>query len=305
MTSLREMGYIAAVAAEGHVGRAAARCGVSQPTLSGALKKVEDDLGVTLFERSGRALALTAEGRSLVAQARRVLDEAGRFDEMARGFSRPLSGKLAVGVIPTLSPYLLPLCLKPLERAFPDLQLAVREATTDELLAGVGAHEHDALLLATPPADDARLDGEVLFDEPFYFLCHADGPLADRDSVAMAEVAEQPLMLLTDGHCLGDQARELCATVVGQGPWEADFSATSIETLRQMVAFGMGATLLPALAVHATGPLPESVRAIPIVDPRAGRRVRMVWRRRHPWADHLPAIARVLRETAREVPFVA
>jgi len=302
MPTLREMGYLAAVAAEGHVGRAAERCNVSQPTLSGALKKVETELGVTLFERSGRTLTLTGEGRALVEQARRVLDEAGRFEEMARGGARPLAGRLVVGAIPTLSPYLLPLALKPLEGAFPDLRLAVREATTEALLAGVAAHEHDALLLATPPDPEAGLDGAVLFDEPFYFLCPAGGPLAERDSVRMAEVAEQPLMLLTDGHCLGEQARELCASVAGRAPEEADFSATGLETLRQMVAFGRGATLLPALAVHAAGPLPPSVRAIPIVDPRAGRRVRMVWRRRHPWADHLPAIADVLRETARAAP---
>ena len=304
MTSLREMNYLVAVAAEGHVGRAAERCGVSQPTLSGALKKVESDLAVTLFERAGRTLALTAEGRALVAQARRVLDEAGRFEETARGFSRPLAGTVEAGVIPTLSPYLLPLCLDPLARAFPDLHLAVREATTDALLAGVTAHDHDILLLASAPEADDKLDGAVLFDEPFYFLCPAACPLAGCETVRMAEVAEQPLMLLTDGHCLGEQGRELCAAVTGHAPAEADFSATSIETLRHMVAFGRGATLLPALAVHAAGPLPASVRAIPIVDPQAGRRVRMIWRRRHPWADHLPEIARVLREAARTVPYV-
>ena len=299
MTSLREMGYLVAVAAEGHVGRAAEWCGVGQPTLSGALKKVEAELGVTLFERSGRSLTLTAEGTALVAQARRVLDEAGRFEEVARGVSRPLAGTLVAGVIPTLSPYLLPLCLRPLGRAFPELHLAVREATTQTLLRAVAAHEHDVALLASPPDDDAKLDGIVLFDEPFYLLCPADSPLAGRERVDMAAVAAQPLMLLTEEHCLGEQGRELCTAAGGRAGAAADVSATSIETLRQMVAAGQGATLLPALAVHAAGPLPTGVRAIPIADSQAERRVRMVWRRRHPWAEHLPAIARTIAEAVR------
>jgi LysR family transcriptional regulator, hydrogen peroxide-inducible genes activator len=203
--TLRELRYLIAVADHGHFGRAAQACHVSQPTLSTQLKKLEDYLGVTLFERTNKALHVTPVGEEIVALARRVIAEADAILKTARETKGPLSGLLHLGMIPTLSPYLLPWLIPALKRAYPDLQLVVHEDLTDHLLVRLKAHKLDAALLALP-IRDTDLVAAPLFDEPFFFAASNSHPLAKCESVMDAELRNQHLLLLADGHCLSDQA---------------------------------------------------------------------------------------------------
>ena len=247
--TLRELRYLVTLADYRHFGRAAEACHISQPTLSTQLKKLEDDLGVVLFERTNKALHITPIGRKIVDQARRVLAEADAIVELSRETTVPLVGPLTLGVIPTLSPYLLPWLVPLLKRAYPDLRLILCEDLTDDLIDRLRAHRIDTALLALPITGQ-DLEIRPLFDEPFFFACPRDHPLAGAKTVSDVDLRRQRLLLLTDGHCLRDQALAVCgqreAPVEDNG---ADFRATSLETLRQMVAAGMGSTLLPALAV--------------------------------------------------------
>ncbi|MGH8242814.1 MAG: LysR substrate-binding domain-containing protein, partial [Steroidobacteraceae bacterium] len=246
--TLRDLEYLVALAETRHFGRAAARCHVSQPTLSAQLRKLEDFLGVALIERRPRRVALTSAGEAVVERARRMLRDADDIRALARASQDPLAGQLRVGFIPTLGPYLLPRVAPRIAKALPGLQLMLHEYQTASLVERTLSGELDLAILALP-ADTRGLVTRSLFAEAFLVAMPESHRLAAKKRVKASDLHGQKLLLLEEGHCLRDQALEVCERA---GTEEQDFRATSLETLRQMVAAGLGITLLPRLA--AEGP---------------------------------------------------
>ena len=291
--TLQELRYLIALTDHGHFGRAADACHVTQPTLSTQLKKLEEVLGVTLFERTNKSLTVTPIGRKIVAQARRVLVEADAIIDLAREVTEPLAGPLTLGVIPSLNPYLLPWLVPMLRQACPKLRLTLQEDLTDSLIVSLRAHRIDAVLAALPLRLDS-LEIRPLFDEPFFFACPHDHPLASSATISDADMRQQRILLLTDGHCLRDQALAICGHSEGNaGESDTDFRATSLETLRQMVAVGIGCTLLPALAV---GKAEEQTFAVRPLATESARRIGLVWRRGYPKGADLELLAALIRD---------
>ncbi len=273
--NLRDLEYLVALAETRHFGRAAERCHVSQPTLSAQLRKLEEFLGVALVERRPRKLALTAAGEAVVQRARRMLQDADDIRGLARASQDPLSGPLKVGLIPTLGPYLLPRVATKIAKALPKLSLLLHEYQTAPLIERTLAGELDLAILALP-AETRGLVTRSLFSEPFLVAMPERHRLAAKKTVKAADLEGEKLLLLEEGHCLRDQALEVCERV---GTEEQAFRATSLETLRQMVASGLGLTLLPELS--AVGPF-ASARGLtvrPFAPPTPHRVVGAAWRR--------------------------
>ena len=284
--TLRDLEYLVALAETRHFGRAAERCHVSQPTLSAQLRKLEESLGVALVERRPRKLALTHAGEAVVERARRMLRDADDIRTLARASQDPLAGQLKVGLIPTLGPYLLPRVAPRIARALPKLQLMLHEYQTARLVERTLAGELDLAILALP-ADTKGLVTRSLFAEAFLVAMPESHRLAARKRVKSSDLSGEKLLLLEEGHCLRDQALDVCERA---GTEEQDFRATSLETLRQMVAAGLGITLLPRLA--AEGPF-ASARGLvvrPFAPPSPNRVIGAAWRRS---TSRLPAIAAV------------
>ena len=293
--TLSELRYAVALAEERHFGRAAARCHVTQPTLSAQIMKLERTLGVSLFERSPRAVSPTATGAAVVEQARAVLDDAERMLELAREGQPPLSGALRLGVIPTLSPYLLPWLARPLVKSFPELKLVFRELKTDTVLSELEQHQLDCGLLALPVP--AGLVSDPLFDEPFLWLVPVNHESAKKKSVRETDLEQEHVLLLDEGHCFREQALAVCARAhATREHADGDFRATSIETLRQMVAAGMGTTLVPALALGARSKAGTNAVALPFAAPAPTRRMALVWRGTHPRGKDHRLLAQWIRE---------
>lgn len=301
--TLSDLQYLVAVAEEGSFGRAADRCHVSQPTLSGQIRKLEDRLGVTLFERRPRRVRPTAVGERIVDAARNILVEANRIVTLARQQHGSLCGAFRLGIIPTLGPYMLPWLVPALRSAYPETRLVVKEDLTASLLPALKAFELDALLLALP-VGDGEFASLPLFDEPFVVACHRGDPLANLDAVAGSDLAGRPLILLNEGHCLRDQALAICGDPAKQvDRLREDFRAASLETARQMVVAGLGVTLLPVMAAGSGTAGRSEIAIRPFRAPDAFRRVGLLWRRSCPLAadmvqlaelilDHLPASVR-------------
>lgn len=289
--TLQDLRYLVALADHGHFGRAAAACHISQPTLSTQLKKLEDQLGAALFERTNKSVHVTAFGEEILVRARRILAEAEAILEAGRRKSGPLSGPLRLGVIPTLGPYLLPWLVPALRAEYPALRLVVREDLTAPLLERLAAYRLDAALAALPVSEPA-LESLPLFDEPFWFAAPRDHALAQAESVSEADLRGQRLLLLTEGHCLRDQALAVCDLADAESGADGDFRATSLETLRQMVATGLGVTLLPALALAA--PDAHAIALRPLAS-GAGRRIGLIWRRGYSRMADLHLLADTLR----------
>lgn len=292
--TLRELQYLVELARQKNFRRAAEMCNVSQPTLSTQIRKLEDELNVVLVERGARKVVLTAAGEEIAARAERMLREAADIRTIAARHSAPEAGRLRLGVFPTLGPYLLPALVPRIAARFPRLELQLVEEKSDLLLQKLKAGQIDAALLALPVSDDA-LETVELFDEPFVLAVPSEHALAGREDVVLDDLSGQKLMLLEDGHCLRDQAVSLCHR------WGADetagFRATSLETLRQMVAAGMGITLLPALSTR--GPLAENanLRLLPFRDrPQPGRTIGMLWRRSSALTPVLRRVAKMASE---------
>ena len=288
--TLQDLRYVVALADHGHFGRAAAACDVGQSTLSTQLKKLEAQLGVTLFERTTQSVSMTAIGADIAARARQVLLDVEGICSAGQRTSGPLIGKFSLGTIPTLGPYLLPWLVPALKKAYPDLRLAVREDLTAPLLERLSSHRLDAALVALPIFDD-RLDHVPLFDEPFWFA----EPKGRRPGAAKvmkeADLRGQRLLLLTEGHCLRDQALAICGTMDRDA--EDDFRATSLETIVEMVATGLGSTLLPAMA--CTEARNRAVATRPL-EAGVGRRICLAWRRSYPKPRDIHLIADTLRD---------
>ncbi|MCC5876287.1 MAG: LysR family transcriptional regulator [Candidatus Sumerlaeia bacterium] len=274
--TFRDLEYIIAVEEHRHFGNAADACHVSQPALSAQVRKVEVLLGFEIFVRNRRGVMLTPEGEQVVEQCRTILSQAGELLRIGKETDPPLSGPFRLGVIATLGPYLLPHILRPLRRAFPRLELLIKEGLTADLLVDIRAGALDAVLLSEP-IHGVGITTRPLFNEPFHLAVPAGHPLWDRETVTMAEVRKAgQLLLLEDGHCLRDQAMEVCPART-KAP-HAQFQATSMETLRHMVASGAGVTLIPALAVGGDRRLAGMVRYIPIAPKPPGRIVSLAWR---------------------------
>jgi len=284
--TLRDLRYLLAVAEHQHFGRAAEACGVSQPTLSVQLRKLEEQLGLVLIERSSRAVVPTPACERLLGHVRAAVAEADAIVAAARTLRDPLAGRLRLGIIPTLAPYLLPLVFAPLRQALPSLEVEPWEDQTAALTERLRAHELDAALLATE-VDHQDLASRALFDEPFLAALPPDHPLAGRDRVAEAELAPD-ILVLADGHCLRDQALAACGRGGGLG---GTLRAASLPTLLNMVAAGYGTTLIPALAAGAAQ---DSGIVLRPLARRAGRTVRLVWRARYPGRAALDAVGGVI-----------
>lgn len=295
--TLSELRYLVAVADLQHFGRAAERCHITQPTLSTQLRKLEEFLGVTLVERTHRAVVLTPIGQRIVSRARRILEEADQICQTARHDKGLLASTIRLGIIPTASPYLLPLFLRPLHEAYPDLRVVLREDLTDNLLQELAAYELDALLLALPIEADG-FTALPLFEEPFWFACPAGHPLADEPVVTERHLTGQPpLLLLSEGHCLRDQALAICGEQARENAAAPDdLRASSLETICQMVAAGLGCTLLPALAVPHLAREGNRIAVRPFQAAMDYRRLGLVWRASFPRSDDLIALAKFIQD---------
>ncbi len=273
--TLKQLRYLVAVADEKHFGRAAAACNISQPSLSAQIQTLEDTLGVKAFERTKRRVMPTPAGEALVARARRVLAEADAFIALARKSAPPLSGPFRLGAIPTLAPYLLPQVMPALRSAYPELRLYLREDLTDRLLDRLDQGSLDAVLVAMPCGRAGHCE-RALYDEPFLLATPPDHPLAGREPVEKSDLAGEHLLLLEDGHCLRDQALEVCSLAGGTD--EDRFGASSLETLREMVAGRIGITLIPEL--FATSHRADgAVAQMRFADPPPSRRIGLAWRK--------------------------
>jgi LysR family hydrogen peroxide-inducible transcriptional activator len=291
--NLRDLRYVVALAQHRHFGRAAQACHVSQPTLSGQLAKLEAELGVTIFERAGKSVRLTTVGERILEQARATVAAADDVIAVARASRDPLVGPVRLGIIPTLAPYLAPYLLPRAAAELPAAPLMLVEDFTARLMSQLHASELDAALIATAPEHEA-LEEHVLFDEPFQLAMAVTHPLAMRSRVSMSDIEENRLLLLTDGHCLRDQALDLCDR--DSDVASADLRATSLETLLHLAAADYGVTLVPMLAWQARGLRDNRLVGRPISG-RAVRRVRLVWRRNAPRQSVLRRLADITRSS--------
>lgn len=288
--TLQDLRYVIAVAEHGHFGRAAAACDVAQSTLSIQIKNLELQLGVKLFERTTKSVNVTAVGAEIVGRARQILAEVDAIISVGQQTSGPLAGDFSLGIIPTLGPYVLPWLVPALKKDYPALRLVLREDLTAPLLERLGSHRLDAALVALPVPGD-RLETLGLFDEPFWFAEPKVRKSASAKIMSEDELRGRSLLLLTEGHCLRDQALAICGTA-DRGA-DGDFRATSLETILQMVATGLGSTLLPAMACGEARTRSVSIRPLAA---GVGRRIGLVWRRSYPKPRDIHLLAQTLCE---------
>lgn len=292
--NLRDLKYLVAVAEHQHFGRAAEACFVSQPTLSTQLKKLEQTLGVTLIERTNRRVMLSPEGEQIVAQAQRILVEVNALTAMSEHLRDPMGGELRLGIIPTIAPYLLPKILAPLAAEFPNLNIQLTEGQTSHITRMLKHGDLDAVLLALPlPMQEENIEEAELYTEAFLFAVAAEHPKAQKRSVSTEDLQDEEVLLLEDGHCLRDQALAICHA--HRGVESSNFSATSLETLRQLVAANMGITLMPELAVATLEDANPRVRYIPFSGEVPSRTLGLCWRSSSTRAELLADLAKALR----------
>lgn len=287
--NLRDLKYLVAVAELRHFGRAAESCHVSQPTLSTQLRKLEEFLGVTLIERNNRQVLLTPIGEKVVAQARLVLRDSDQLVKLAREARDPFGGEFRLGIIPTVAPYLLSKILPPIREALPELQIQLVEAQTAVVTVALQEGRLDAVILALP-LDEDNVRSEPLYAEPFYLAVSPKNELCGLNSVRSEDLAATEILLLEDGHCLRDQALEVCKQA--HAVENTNFSATSIETLRHMVSANVGITLMPELAMDESD---KTIRYIPFEPVAPHRLIGLAWRNtstREPLLERLAAIVR-------------
>lgn len=301
--TLTELKYIVAVARERHFGRAAEACFVSQPTLSVAIRKLEDELGVVLFERGGGEIGVTDVGLRVVAQAQKVLEEAAIIKEIARQGEDPLDGPLRVGIIYTIAPYLLPRLVPTQVEQTPQMPLVLQENYTTRLLELLRQGELDCAIVALP-IPDAGLAIKPLYDEPFVVAVPAQHAWATRKRIDADELKNETMLLLGSGHCFRDQVLEVCPeyarySASSEGI-QRSFEGSSLETIRHMVAAGIGVTVLPASSLSMAGstddPEGRLLRYIPFEKPVPDRRVVLVWRKSFPRPAAMRALAASIRD---------
>jgi LysR family hydrogen peroxide-inducible transcriptional activator len=292
--TLTDLRYIVALARERHFGRAAEKCFVSQPTLSVAVKKLEDQLGVALFERSPQEVRVTPIGERVVAQAEKVLAEAAQLAEIASAGKDPLAGPLRIGVIYTIAPWLLPRLVPLVKDSAPAMPLILEENFTERLLEKVKSTELDVAILALP-VEEPGLVAQAVYDEEFRVLVPAGHAWAKHKTVAPTELLETQLLMLGAGNCFRDQVLDLCATASRQsGISPHVLEGSSLETIRHMVASGVGVTVMPASAVDDIPAKDPLLRVRPFAAPHPTRRVGLVWRTSYPRHQAVDVVRRAL-----------
>lgn len=285
---LRDLTYLLAVAEHSHFGRAAQACHVSQPALSMQIKKLEDMLGVQLFERSNKQVRITQAGQEIAARAQAMMAQWDDIRRLARTHHDPLAGEFRLGAFPTLAPYYLPKAVPVIHRRLPKLRLLLTEEKTARLLAMLHDGELDAALIALP-VESPLLVSAPLFHDPFFLAVPAGHRMAKWRSAGMQDIAGERLLLLEEGHCLREQSLAVCH--LAAGPQQEEFRATSLETLRQMVVAGGGVTLIPGIAIGAE----KNIRYVPIRGNAAARTIGLVWRRQGARRGAAEALAALLK----------
>jgi LysR family hydrogen peroxide-inducible transcriptional activator len=288
---LKDLRYLVAVADTGHFGQAASRCFVSQPTLSAQLRKLEEYLGVQLIERQPRHSALTEAGAAVVLRARRILEASDDIVAVTQQLRDPLAGRLRLALLPTIGPYLLPVVAAAIRKTLPRIELMLYEHQTGPMLEKLHSGEIDAGILALPVEAEGFSERQ-LYAERFVLAVPESHRLAARKQAQVEDLDGETLLLLEDGHCLRDQALAVCSR---SGAHEKqDFRATSLETLRQMVASGAGVTLLPELASKGAYGGARGVSIVPFAKPAPVREIGMVWRRSSARATAINAVCDVI-----------
>ncbi len=275
--TLRDLQYLVAVADHVHFGKAAAASNVSQPALSAQIRKIEDFLGIQVFERSSRRVEATPAGEAVISQARIVLEEAEKIADLTHNIRKPLTGELRLAAIATVGPYLMPHILAPLRKAYPNLGLFLREGLTEELLRDLKAGLLDAII-ASDTFNDPAISVIPLFFEPFLLAAPPGHPLSRKDNLSSKDLRASEMVLLEDGHCLRDQSVDICPS--NRRGQIRQLHATSLETLRHLVATGFGYTLIPQLAVADDKRLKTLIRYRPFQQKAVGRRIVLGYRSR-------------------------
>lgn len=291
--NIRDLTYIIAVDKYRAFGKAAQNCYVSQPTLSGQIKKLELELGVTLFERSNKSVRTTQAGKEIVGLARTIVEKAEQIKSVADQAQDGLSGHVELGIIPTIAPYIIPVFVDKMNAEFPQLSAAYQENLTETLNALLINGELDAAILATE-VEDAKLTSIPLYDEPFWLVAPKDHPLSKVKQISIADVPIDEILLLTEGHCFRDQALSVC-----RGPTQLrrqSIRATSLETLLNMVGARQGLTLMPALAVGERSLSAMGVKARPIIGNGAARQVNLTYRKSFSRPQLIQGLANLIRE---------
>ncbi|QLG88106.1 LysR family transcriptional regulator [Chitinibacter bivalviorum] len=297
--TLTELRYIVAVARERHFGRAANSCFVSQPTLSVAVKKLEDELGVTLFERSSGDVTLTANGERIVEQAQRVLEEVSVVKQLAEQGKDPLAGSLRLGVIYTISPYLLPHLIPQLREHAPQMQLLLEENYTSRLAEMLKQGEIDVAIVADP-FHEGGIATQALYDEGFVVATPKGHEWEKFTTISAEQLAEENVLLLSPGNCFRDQVLQTCPDLnresINHGSLQRTLQGSSLTTIRHMVAGGIGVTVLPETSISAADDALLSIR--PFAEPVPTRRVVMAWRRNFPRMAAIEALRKAILQSS-------
>jgi LysR family hydrogen peroxide-inducible transcriptional activator len=299
LMNLKDLKYLVALADTGHFGKAATRTFVSQPTLSAQLKKLEEYLGVKLVERQPKNVQLTDVGKQVVILARRMLDEGEEIIALARDNTNPLAGRIRIALIPTVGPYLLPRVMLKIRKALPSLNLMLYEYQTEELVKRLRDGEIDLGIMALPATQDG-LESRSLYHECFTVALPSNHALVQKSAIKLRDLKGHTLLLLEDGHCLRDQALELCSRVDVHE--HEDYRATSLETLRQMVVAGLGITLLPELAVESPFGSQRGLTIRQFAKPAPSREIGAVWRKSSTRIAALSAVCDVIAESMSPAP---
>ncbi len=299
--TLTELKYIVAVAREKHFGHAAEACYVAQPTLSVAIKKLEDELGVILFERGGTEISITTIGEQIVAQAERVLEQTAAIKEIAKQNKDPLAGALRLGVIYTIGPYLLPSLVTRLIERVPQMPMILQENLTVRLIEALRQGDLDAAIMALPLPDHG-MSMTPLYDEQFVVAMSKNHPWAQRETISANELKSETMLLLGNGHCFRDQVLEMCPEMSrfassGNGI-QRTFEGSSLETIRHMVASGIGLTVLPSTSIPNRHTTEGLLRYVPLSPPTPSRRVVIVWRKSFTRKEAIDAICHAVRDCA-------
>lgn len=301
--TLTELKYIVAVARERHFGRAAEACFVSQPTLSVAIRKLEEELDVVIFERGGTEVGITAIGLRIIEQAQKILEEGANLKEIARQGQNPLNGPLRVGIIYTVAPYLLPLLVPSQIQLTPQMPLVLQENYTVRLLELLRQGEIDAAIVALP-LPDSGFNVRELYDEPFVVAIPQGHHWSGRKAIDSSELKEETMLLLGSGHCFRDQVLDVCPELsrfsASSEGIQRTFEGSSLETIRHMVATGIGVTVLPATALTASAQDSTLLEYIPFKEPAPDRRIALVWRKSFPRTAAVEALAQAVLQCGLE-----
>ena len=292
--NIRDLEYLVALDELRNFRKASERCHVTQPTLSGQLRKLEEHLGVLLVERTKRKVILTPVGKEVVRRARMILQEVEQIEEISVSFKDPMQGKLRIGLIPTLGPYLLPFMIPAMIQEYPRLQLFLYEEQTHILLNKLNNAELDAIVLALPVSNNGSYEFE-LFDEAFLLALPRGHELSIKESVSLSDLSEEKILLLEDGHCLRDQALEVC--MMAGATENPEFQGTSLETLRHMVSAGMGVTLMPYFSVYPNSGSNPPLSYLHFEDPVPSRKIGLLFRESSQRKEGFMSISETIRDS--------